>query len=166
MLTSHGTYNFVYPVGATEKEDEDEFSKSVENALREHETLGPLLEADEAFRTVLDVFAKAIAERLDAQDRILSELAKAVSAQAQLQAEQVEAERKRQQAVGAMPAGMRIHKSAYDGDAEQLVEELNDRITKSLHSGAITSQESILLRKKLRYGQVEEVRRELARLEQ
>jgi len=149
-----------------QEEDEDEFSKSVENALREHESLGPLLQADEAFGAVLDAFARAIAQRLDAQDRMLSGLAKAVSAQARLQAEQLAAERERQQAIGAMPAGMRIHKSAYDGDAQELVGELNDRITKSLHSGALSSQESILLRKKLQYGQVEEVRRELARLEQ
>jgi hypothetical protein len=63
---------------------------------------------------------------------------------------------------GAMPAGRIIHKSPKDG-AEDDADGLNDRITKALQAEVLTAHDAGVLRKQLRYGQVEEVKAALDR---
>lgn len=152
-----------------EEDEEDEMTKAVHELLAEDDVLGPVLDADEAFGRAFEIITKAVGARLDALTGLVELQGEALDVLLKSAAVQEEREQAREAAAqefaatrGAMPAGRIIHKSPKDG-AEDDADGLNDRITKALQAEVLTAHDAGVLRKQLRYGQVEEVKAALDR---
>ncbi len=165
--------------GDTEDEEEDDMKrrggmmKSVAEALGEAEggdEVLAVLDAEGLLDGVLGSFAKSIEARLDAQDEALAALMETQAALGDLLGPQIEEVRKsvqeveqaeveRRKALGARPAGTKLHKSPNEGEAAFDPDELGDRITKGLRDEgcALGMEDAGAMRVLLRKGRYEEV---------
>lgn len=176
---------------AISDEDDDEedrpmgkLAKGIREYLAEQEggeELVQVLEAEGLMKGVTGAYNQAVGSRLDGIERALAQsmeaqaqiaellgealpnLSKSVAAVEENVEEVREVAQARSRAIGAMPAGTKIRKSAYDGAGEESPDALGERITKGVRSGSLKADVSGKLRLLHRRGEYGEVAAILAR---
>lgn len=164
-----------------DEEDEDTMPpvrKSLKDWLAEAED-GPetveVLEAEGLLDGVLGAFEKSIGTRLDAQDEAIAATMEAAGQIVEMlgtvaealpdMRKSVEAEGRRQAAIGAIPAGTRVRKSVKDDTDAPDPESVTARIHKSVQQNKLSTTEANTLHRRVRLGDLEGVEAELARVD-
>lgn len=167
-----------------EYEDEDEedepMRKSVEELMQEADPENyAVLDAEGLIDGVIGPFAKSVEGRIDDLEEALADNLTATAGLIELvkplvgelpdvrkSVEQVEeAEQKRREALGAMPAGSRFAKSAKDSDPDLEPAELQSRIQKCVRSDKLTVRQANVMDRRVRSGDLEGVAEDLTRYE-
>ncbi len=166
-------------------EDDDEFEeagivrKSLAQYIAEKEGGAEALEvieADDLLAGLLEGLQKALDDRFETLEAALAEslegqaamaeglsaMHKSIGASSEELALLRTVQEQRKRALGAVPAGTRIRKSAKDGAAAVEPEELVDRIQKGLQEGLLDVGEANTMNVRLRRGDLEGVEADLA----
>jgi len=135
------------------EDDEEEVSKSVSEFLAEDEDLGPVIEAEPAFRAVLEEFDTRQQETAQDLMKAITTLAEGLTGRMDALEEHLGA-REHEEGSKPQPGGYRpVTKGLPGGETPDLdPEEVSSKITKAVKARRISAEEATVLRKAVANG--------------